>query len=344
MNVLLWAQIDATTALLLDTVEPAIRGDLARDPASTIKMHFGPVGLRPLPSGSLSSDECSCDGYYEALLDPRQPWILYDSRVSAERRSFTLLHELGHHLLWSRVPELLDSIDEIAGPRGDPAAVEELLCHRLAGQLLTSDALLDRVVGGEAPRPDHLLELKDQGHASWEAAAVRLAERISGPGAVVLLREQGLVSFAAASSGSRFGWPRNSRLRPGGPLSRAFSVDARAKEDRYRWGLAYEEELFCDTVKVHERLVIGVMSRHRSTRGLTFLQEVEPAWKRKLEYCIACGGERIDGWCDRCKGRFCRECGRCGCYRPVASNRHCEGCGLIKPFRPGAVVCRDCET
>lgn len=340
----LGTQIDAATASLLDAVEPAIRGDLATDPASTIPAHFGPVGLRPLPSGSFPSNECSCDGYYEALLDPRQPWILYDSLVSAERRSFTLLHELGHHLLGSRVPELLDLIDEIAGPHGDPAAVEELLCHRLAGRLLTPNALLDQVVGSEVPRPAHLLELKDKGHASWEAAAVRLAERISGPGAVVLLREQGLVSFAAASNGSRFGWARNSRLRSGGPLSRAFSVDSRAKEDRYRWGLAYEEELFCDTVKVHGGLVVAVMSRHRSTRGLSFLQEVEPTWKRRLEFCIACNGERIVGWCDKCKGRFCRDCDRCGCYRPVATNRHCEGCGLIKPFRPGADVCRDCES
>lgn len=337
-------QIDAATASLLDTIDPALRGALAKDPVAVIKAHFGPVGLQPLPSGSPTSDECSCDGYYEAFLDPTRPWILYDSRVSAERRSFTLLHELGHHLLATQVPELLDLVDEIAGPRGDPAAVEELLCHRLAGQLLTPDSLLDEVVGGDPPKPGHLLELTEKGHASWEAAAVRLAERISGPGAVVLLREPGLVAFAAASNGSSFGWPRNSRLRTGGPLSRAFSVDARAKEDRYRWGLAYEEEFFCDTVKVHDRLVVAVMSRHRSTRGLSFLQEVEPSWKRRLEFCLACNGERIVGWCDRCRGRFCRECGRCGCYRPVAANRHCDGCGLIKPFRPGAELCRDCES
>lgn len=336
-------QTNAADVLLFEAIDPAIRSDLATDPGSVIKAHFGPIGIQPLPSASMTSDECSCDGYYETLLDPMKPWILYDSRVSVERRSFTLLHELGHHLVASRVPELLDVIDEIAGLRGDPAAVEEMLCHRLAGKLLTPDVLLDEVVGSNIPKPEHLRELKEKGHASWEAAAVRLAERISGPGAVVLMREPGLVSFAAASTGSRFGWPRNSRLRPGGALSRAFSVDTRAKEDRYRWGLAYEEELFCDTIKVHDRLVVAVMSRHRSTRGLTFLEAVEPTWKRRLEFCIACNGERIVGWCDRCKGRFCRDCGRCGCYRPVATNRHCEGCGLIKPFRPGAQLCRDCD-
>ncbi|MDF1595742.1 MAG: ImmA/IrrE family metallo-endopeptidase [Acidimicrobiia bacterium] len=337
-------QIDAADAVLLELIDPAILSDLARDPRSVIEARFGPIGIQPLPSASMTNDECSCDGYYETLLNPAKPWILYDSRVSAERRSFTLLHELGHHLIASRVPELLDVIDEIAGPRGDPAAVEEVLCHRLAGKLLTPDTLLDEVVGSDAPRPGHLLELKEKGHASWEAAAVRLADRISGPGAVVLLREPGLVSFAATSTGARFGWPRNSRLRPGGALSRAFSVDARTKEDRYRWGLPYEEELFCDTVKVHDELVVAVMSRHRSTRGLSFLEEVEPVWKRRLELCIACNGERIVGWCDKCKGRFCRDCGRCGCYRPAATNRHCEGCGLIKPFRPGSGLCRDCES
>jgi hypothetical protein len=48
------------------------------------------------------------------------------------------------------------------------------------------------------------------------------------------------------------------------------------------------------------------------------------------------------GWCGRCKGKRCPECGRCGCRHP-ARNPLCPACGMINPFRDGATMCRDCE-
>jgi hypothetical protein len=102
--------------------------------------------------------------------------------------------------------------------------------------------------------------------------------------------------------------------------------------------------MFCDTVPVHDRLAIGVLSDKPSDGSLSIIEEAEPAWKERTQFCEWCQGvERDRGWCYRCSGPYCPECDRCGCSHPV-QNPVCPECGLIKPFRNGAVMCWDCET
>jgi len=115
------------------------------------------------------------------------PWILYRSDVVAARLLFTLLHELGHHLIRHVDPDLLDTVDQLAGPAGTPENTEELLCHEFAGEVLIPTSMLDAVIGAQRPEPRHVAMLHDASDASWEAAAVRVAHRLAGRGAVVLI-------------------------------------------------------------------------------------------------------------------------------------------------------------
>jgi hypothetical protein len=328
---------------LVALLEEDARRDLAEeDAAIAIEVHFPPVEVVALPWRDLEGDACSTDGYYEAFLDPTTPRIVFADDVTPARARFTLLHELGHHLLATAGAHLLDDIDRIGGSSEGATRTEELVCHDFAGTLLVPDDLMAQVVGDGRLAPRHVRELKERTSASWEAVAVRASARIAGAGAVVLVREAGRVSFCSARGLEHSWWPRGSALDPNGPMFRALESGATARTDTYRWGLGYARSLFCDAAPIRDDLAVAVLSTRPSDGHFEILQDPDPVWKDHVQYCEWCNEERTDGWCDRCKGRYCGECGRCGCTKPRV-NPVCTGCGLRKPFRQGASVCVDCE-
>lgn len=316
----------------------------SQDLAIAIEEAFPPVRAMSLPLGALFNYElCSCDGYYETSLDPGVPWIVYRDDVSESRIRFTLFHELGHHLAQYVEPTLLDDIDRLAGPSGDPIQIEERICNEFAGHMLIPDELVAEVLAGEAPPPRHLVALHERSAASWEAAAVRLAQHIRGQGAVVLVREPKRLAFAAPSPGLRSSWTRGSPIRPDGPLARILQTRATARQEVYRWDMPGAVRLWCDTQPVHDGLGIPVLADRPSDGSLNIIEPLEPDWKRDA-YCRRCNELRTEGWCDVCRGRLCPTCGACGCWKPVAENR-CPGCGLVKSvtaFDQGSGLCRDC--
>jgi len=297
----------------------------------------------PAPRSRIVEGPCSIDGFYDSQIDVK-PWIVYANDVHPRRVRFTVLHELGHHLLVTNAAQLLDAIDVVGGSAQANIQAEEAVCHRFAGKLLVPDDLLVSGIGVGPVLPEHVKTIHEVGAASWEAIAVRVAEVMPVAGAVVLVRDGETVGFCAASS--RLGppwWSRGSPLDPSGPLSRAFRLRQMAVPERYRFGLGYARNLFCDTLPIHEGLAIGVLSERPSDGSLAIIEELEPAWKERIQFCEWCPGvERDRGWCDRCKGQFCPDCGRCGCKKPVL-NPMCPSCGLFKAFRAGAAVCRDCQ-
>jgi hypothetical protein len=252
------------------------------------------------------------------------------------------VHELAHHLLVTVGAALLDDIDSVAGRWGDPARVEELVCHEFASRVLIADGLLDALGAGPLV-PRHAVDLRALTNASWEAIAVRLVGAVPGASAVILTREAGTLGFCAISRALRdHGWPRGSKLDPEGPLARAHRINSKAEPETYRWAMAFSRRMFCDTAKVHDGLAIGVLSDRPSDRHFELLDQPEPTWKDREEFCLWCGSERNRGWCYRCRGRYCNDCGRCGCQVP-RDNPVCATCGLKKPFRKGADICMDCE-
>jgi hypothetical protein len=333
--------VNALLAHLTDDIRRDLRSE---DPATAIELYFGPVGFQPLPSTQVARGQCAIDGYYESQIDPSRPWIIYADDVHETRVRFTILHELGHHLLVTVADSLLDDIDVLSAGAGAAIQTEEAICHRFAGKLLVPDALLTEAIGRDRINPEHVVAVHEKAAASWEAVAVRVAEVMPTAGAVVLLRDGETVAFCASSSRLGFAWwPRDSRLDPNGPLARGMNLRQTALPEQYRFGLGYARSMFCDTLPVHDGLAIGVLSSKPSDGSLSIIEEAEPAWKEKVEFCEWHPGvERDVGWCYKCKGRRCPECGRCGCSHPV-KNPLCPKCKMIKPARPGASMCRDCE-
>lgn len=326
-------KLDSLADALLAHVQP-VATELVEDPVTTIEVLFGPVRVCALPQ-AWTSDECSCDGYYDTHVDPERPWILYDSSVTPKRRAHTLLHEFGHHLLATECCELLDGLDELAGDDGDSQAWEERLCHRFAARLLIPDELLDAVVCDDAViRPAMVRQLFERGNASWEASALRLSERLPQQACIVLMRQPGFVAFSAGHVGSGVvPWYRGSRVQPDGALSRAFNLDQRARPDTFRYGQAYAANCYADTLRVRDGLVVAVLSTQPSIRrpGQAIARdEPEPLWKMRDELCPRCGEEFTRGWCDVCSRRQCHLCNWCGCWQE-SEQRVCKGCWTKRP-------------
>ena len=336
--------IKSITAKLLDTLGSEERRDLqVEQPNVAVELYFAPIRLQPLPARSIIAGDCSVDGFYDQHID-RQPWILYADDVHEHRVRFTIIHELGHHLFATRAAPLLDDIDNLGNSPEEATRAEEVICHRFAGQILVPDEMLTDVIEGERVVPDHIRRLHEMCDASWEAIAVRVAEAMPGQGAVVILRDTTTISFCASSPGlDRSWWPRGSPIDPNGPLAKALAFPQTAREETYRHGLGYPKSLFCDTLPIHEHLAVAILSDKRSDGGLSIIKEAEPLCKSRIEFCEWHPGvERDVGWCYKCSGRRCPECHRCACIHPM-NNPLCPTCGLLKPFRPGGTVCRDCE-
>jgi len=337
--------IERITAQLIAHVPDDARGDLVdEDPESVIAVYFDPIGLQPLPRRDLVADDCSTDGYYDPFIDPARPWIIYADDVAPSRIRFTLLHELGHHLLNTSAAALLDDLDELGGSSERAKRFEESVCHQFASELLLPTQLVDEILPASgAVMPAHVRELHQRSEkVSLDAVAVRVAARLRTPGAVVILREEATIAFCAARGLEGSWWPRGSAVDPNGPLARALRIEQRARPDTYRWQLANARQLHCDTLPVHERLAIAILATVPSDASLNIVDEVEPAWKTREYWCEQCNEERNAGWCDRCHGPHCPECGRCACVK-TKRNPLCKECGLQNPARPGASMCVDCE-
>jgi hypothetical protein len=331
---------------LIARLDDAVLADLrSEDPATAIEVHFAPIGLRSLPEADALNDRCSIAGYYESEFDPEKPWIIYADDLPVRRVRFTLLHELAHHLLATTACDLLDEIDRLGGSLADGAVrVEELVCHAFAGAVLIPDEVLDAVIGSAPLMPQHLVDIAARTHASYDAIAVQVTERMEQAGAVALVRQPGQVSFAPASPRmTTYWWPANSEVDPAGPLARALATEQQpSRPETYRWQQAYARTLHCETLRVRPGLAVGVMSEKPRTGGLSLLEQPDPIYKDRDLFCAWDGSELDTGWCDGCAGPLCGECGRCRCTKPLR-NPLCPECGLEKPFRRGATKCLDCE-
>ncbi len=255
---------EAALLRMLGLVSEEVRVAIIAEPAAALERWFHPVAVREVDlAESFSSDLCSCDGYYDSEITPGQPWILFRPDVVWERVLFTLLHELGHHLIRHVDDELLDMVDQIAGLAGDPEHVEEQLCHGFAGEILVPNELVRSILGERRPTPDDIVRLKNESNASWEAVAVRAAREIPGRGAVVLVRDKSSMAFSAPSPALRSPWPRGSPIAANGPLAAALSNKTTNEHEVFRWGLDGALALSCDAQPVHGHLAVAVLYDER---------------------------------------------------------------------------------
>src|SRR6266511_1420735 len=111
------------------------------------------------------------------------------------------------------------------------------------------------------------LTLRRLSPASWQAVAIRVAQRLPTSGAVVLVRSPGRVGFVATSPELYGVWPANSRVAPGGVLDRALHHAAYNVRDTFAWGRPGAQPLWCSTRLVHSGLAVAVMSTRRVHRA-----------------------------------------------------------------------------
>jgi len=204
---------------------------------------------------------------------------------------------------------------------------------------------LREVIGDSLVVPEHVIELFRHGAASLEATAMRIAHYMKNAGAVVIMRSESKIHFCASSpllDGPW--WKRDSEVDPNGPLAASMLRPSHAVEETFRWGRAFSRHLYCDVLPVKSGLAVAILCESPSTGTTAPLSQDEPRWKEEISYCSHCiTGERTIGWCESCVGKFCRECERCGCM-PLVDNPRCPSCRLRSPTRPGASICRDCES
>jgi hypothetical protein len=315
---------------------------VANDIAAIMRQHYPGLRLAALhDDNNWQNADCSCDGFYDTVFGPT---IVFLAAVHPRRVRFTILHELAHHLLQHDAVELLEELDRAAGNYGDVQKLEELTCHAFAGRILVPDDLVQRTVNPPVV-PAQLVTLVEESTASWEAAAVRLAECLPSAGAVVIMREPDRISFCAPSpAGELRWWPRGAGVKPGGALSRALSIEQqRAQDDEYRYQLGDAAMLYCDTQRVRAGLAIAVLAEQPSRKIAFISPGTRKPSERDTEYwCVPCGGRLAGNWCEACHQRRCIDCDRCSC-NPVKINPRCPACFLNNPHHPGSRVCIDCE-
>jgi len=285
---------------------------------------------------------CSVAGGYR--WEP--PTLVVTESMSRRRQQFTLLHELGHHIQKTNL-ELGTRVVE----HREPEAFEDACCDAFAAQLLLPDDLVDSHISNRGPTVSTAVDLFESSSASRAAICVRLANRLQSAGVVVVVDEDGMVTFAAARGGLYP--PARGSNQTENPLVRAAleAVGERrtfARDDAQIW---YRDG------HTSERLY----GQAAWAGDLLFLVMVEYSapWLAMSPPRVGTVQYTKDRWeqCEHCNSSFpigflCRKCGQsrcpsghCGCTSK--KEKTCLECFLQKhsnQFGPDSNTCLECAS
>lgn len=314
-----------------------LRERLAQDPFQTIPEAFS-LDVVPVPPGA-GDGECSCDG----MLDSTGRRILVAETPFSRRSLFTVLHEVGHHLLWGS-EDLLSAVYSL-DPGGQGRLPEERVCDALAAAILVPEGLTKQLVSEGDITADTFVKLFDRSMGSREACAVRLAQQLRCDGHVMLAKPDGTAVFTA-SVGS---YPVAREVLQGDRhITVAAGRRGHARWETYvRYRSGRERPMWGDAL-LHERFVFAILaeSPQWSVDGLTVHHNARDR-AAPVEYqCERCGEdfETFDRPCRKCEVPTCPACGRCSC-EPTGAEKFCKLCGLLHPatsFPAGSEVCEEC--
>jgi len=285
---------------------------------------------------------CSVAGGYR--WEP--PTLVVTESMSWRRQQFTLLHELGHHIQKTNI----DLGTKVVEHR-KPEAFEDACCDAFAAQLLLPDDLVNLHISDRGPTVNTALELFESSNASRAAICVRLANRLQSPGAVVVVNEDGTVTFAAGRGGLYS--PARGSNQSENPIVRA-ALDARGESRTF---MRNDAQIWYRDGHTSERLY----GQAAWAGDLLFLVMVEYSapWlaiSPPRDGTVQYANDRWDQ-CEHCNKSFligfiCRECGQprcpskhCGCTSKV--EKTCLECFLLKrsnQFATGADTCLDCAS
>ena len=335
----------AAAALRLELgLSAAQQRRLSTDPVSALReMDLHVAALE----GSFISETCSCDGAYFPEPYAPHPTIGYVRTPGSRRENFTLLHELGHHLI--RLDHQL--LSKIAD-QDDRDTIEERICDAFAGHALIPDEAVRSVLDSRRPEAEDERRLFNASIGSHEACAVRLAERLRCEGYVALLeRHSRTMRFAATSPECAYAWGRGSPVPIEHPAWRASAAGSYRGQGEVVWRSGYRRNFWLDAVG-DGTLVLTVFAEDRywADSGLGILSDPSTTRPTPILFSGTCRhcGARVYGTraCDKCGDVKCRVCGKCGCGAPIPLEKVCINCHMIKgkaQFRTKSTVCRECE-
>lgn len=325
----------------LDRRWPGGRAQLRQHTIDTLA-GWREVIVRVVPESDADA-ECAVAGAYLAGEQP--PIIAVAESLSLGRRSFTALHELGHHLQQTTnalVEVLLDQPD-------DGRALEELACNSFAADILIPDVVVSRHIDDAGPTAHSIVSLwQDQSiSASRAAVCVCAAELLRSAGHVLLLDGAGIVTF-----GHSQGFPP---VRRGSDQSRIAVVRQTLADPtrahagptaiRYRDDIA-GASLIGQAKSMGGFVVLVAVADHAPwEKGEFRLPTADSGPTARIWSCANCYHDfpAFRGRCARCNAPTCPKCGQCEC--PAATERLCKGCFLYfapAMFDGSSDRCRDC--
>lgn len=325
---------------LLGGTSHETRTRLAADPATTVTAEYGVI-VEPHPAEP-SDGGCAVDGIYTA---GPPPLIRFATDTSPARQRFTILHELGHHLIEhdTRLNDLMIS---------DEDRRDEEICNEVAATVLIPDDTIDSTLGSGTPTAKRVAQLFNATNASRAACCVAAARRLYRPGCVILGTADGQAVFIAHDPATFWRIGRGTQQGADSLLARAA-----ARRGGHARG---ETRVMFATGRTSGRLHGDAFTADRRWVFAVIVDDSHSPWKKGLNLGIPerrPEGEEIEcticetasvvftAPCRECGDRTCPTCGQCSC-RLGPRPRQCIGCFLEKtPLEfPGASanLCSEC--
>jgi hypothetical protein len=282
---------------------------------------------------------CSVAGSYNTDVNP--PSLCIAMSASAGRRQFTALHELGHHVQQNNF-----ELAAVFVMSADPTGLEEGACNLFAANTLLPKDVVNRYIGTRGPTAADVVELFTGSQASRAACCARAAERLTSPGAVILLSYDGVVSFAQLARG--FVPPARGSDQSATPLiSAALRNKGRARTDTYvvyRTGRR-SDTMYGDCADAEGWLVVVLAADRVPWLPFSVPRVRTGSTGARWWTCETCGELfAVVGRCPVCGQPKCPQAGHCSCSG--AREMRCCSCFMVKhasQFEAAGAVCRECR-
>jgi hypothetical protein len=335
--------VAAQTTAMLDELEARRPGAVAqlRQHSVEVLAAWSEVVVRQVPEYDVDA-ECTVAGGY--LGDQAPPIIAVAESLSPGRRSFTALHELGHHL-----QKTTTALAQILVTQPDFGhALEEAACNSFAAAILIPGELVHRHIDEAGPTAHSIVALWRDPSVSASRAAVcaRVAERLRSPGHVLLLDGSGTVTFGASR-----GFPparRDSDQSSIAVVRQTLDDPSRAHSGQtaiaYRDGIT-GQTLYAQAKNMGGHVVLVAVADHPPWDAEFRLPTPDTGPKAQWWTCTNCdhGFWAFGKRCPTCGAPRCEECGQCDC--PAVAERCCSNCFILYPlpmFDGASTRCRDC--
>ena len=336
--------IAGAVARILGRLAPDSILTFAADPAGAVEAVFG---IRATASATLADRRGAggaCDGV--SFLDDGQ--LFFAPTMYSKRDSFTIAHEVGHHLVNKD-----DTVSDWVADQDDHAAILETICDQIAQQLLLPATSVAEFLDGRIPRAQDVLDLYEGSSASRPVCAIAIAQHLPRFGAVVIIERATMtVTSSSIHADPEHGWPfiypwPGQTVPPGHQLR---SVgDGVEKVRRVSWNCRFgptQEDFYVNALGT-ERGIVVVFSSADLWGVPELARPSDREWDaRPLLRGTCCGTSfQVRQYpCPTCKKPFCPQCGKCPHERADAKDVNCTVCfTLVPPRRVEDGVCDNCR-